>query len=196
MLSTTLRVVCLVSGEGAGGSGVGSGFVVGRGDHVVTNWHVAACREHGGRVGVVLGRGEAVAADVRWHAADKDLAVLRLEKAIDREPARFASGRSVEPLAPAIAAGFPGAADELADADSIAVPSLTSGRVGRLVTLGGVRLIQHEPPFSPGSSGGPLFDEIGRVIGINTLKSLTAVPTLAPDGRGGVAMSVGRVTLG
>jgi S1-C subfamily serine protease len=194
MRSTGVRVVCLGPGKGAGG--IGSGFVVGRSDHVVTNWHVAACTEHGGRVGVVLSRGEVVKANVRWHAVEKDLAVLRLEKAIDREPARFASGASVEPLDPVVAVGFPSAADDMADVDSIGVPSLTSGRVGRMVTLSGVRLIQHEAPINPGSSGGPLFDEAGRVIGVNTLKSLAVVATLTPDGRGGMAASSERVTLG
>jgi S1-C subfamily serine protease len=195
MVSTGIRVVCLVPGSADEG-GIGSGFVVGHADHVVTNWHVAACTEHGGRVGVVLERGEAVKASVRWHDPGKDLAVLRLEKAIDRAPARFAWGGSVEPLDPVIAVGFPSAADDMADVDSIAVPSLTSGRVSRMVTLGGVRLIQHEAPINPGSSGGPLFDEAGRVIGVNTLKSLAVVATLGPDGRGGVGVSSERVTVG
>ena len=38
--------------------------------------------------------------------------------------------------------------------------------------LGGAKLIQHTAPINPGNSGGPLFDECGRVIGINTLRTL------------------------
>jgi hypothetical protein len=41
--------------------------VIGRSDHVVTNWHVAACTEHGGQVGVVLGRGEAAIILLGYH---------------------------------------------------------------------------------------------------------------------------------
>jgi len=60
MLSTTVRVVCLNPGGGPDRLEVGSGFVVGCGDHVVTNWHVVECTGHGGRAGVLLGHEEAV----------------------------------------------------------------------------------------------------------------------------------------
>ena len=48
----------------------------------------------------------------------------------------------------------------------------------------GQGLYQIDAAINPGHSGGPIFNEAGRIIGISVMKSLTLVPTLAPDAHG------------
>lgn len=48
--------------------------------------------------------------------------------------------------------------------------TLSNGIISQRRILRGRKLIQFTAPISPGNSGGPLIDEYGRVLGINTLK--------------------------
>src|SRR5439155_11395843 len=47
--------------------------------------------------------------------------------------------------------------------------TVSDGLVSTFRDRNGVRLIQVSAPISPGSSGGPLFDDHGDVIGLTTL---------------------------
>lgn len=185
MNAVTVRVLCLPAG---GEPESGSGFVVGGGSHVVTNWHVVSCTAESGQVGILLdaGAGDAIEARVRAHDADKDLAVLRLERRIDRPAARFATFATLSQRDPVVAVGFPGDADEMGDLAALSTSTMTEGVIGRLPppadSTRAARLIQVSAAINPGNSGGPLFDAAGRVIGINTMKALAAVPTLSADG--------------
>jgi len=49
--------------------------------------------------------------------------------------------------------------------------SVSTGIVGGLRTLNNTRFLQITAPISPGSSGGPVFDGQGRVVGIATATS-------------------------
>lgn len=137
--------------------GVGSGFFVDAQGTVVTNHHVVA----GAAQAVV------VTADGRRHAvlgvlaADpvRDVAVLRTEArgypALDLAPgATLRHGQTV------VAVGSPLG---LSGSVSTGVVSNPSRR------LGGVQLIQHTAPISPGNSGGPLLALSGAVVGVNTM---------------------------
>ena len=69
--------------------------------------------------------------------------------------------------------GYPGAAD--ISFSSILEPSVTSGIVSALKKAeAGWDLIQTDAIISPGSSGSPIFNEQGEVIGVATLSSQLA----------------------
>jgi hypothetical protein len=186
MAAVTVRVICLSADEELAS---GSGFVVGRGSHVVTNWHVVDCTERGGQARVWLGTRQRDVLDgtVRDHDSAKDLALLRLVQTVDRPEVRFATAATLRQRDPVVAVGFPGDADDLAELTALADPTMTVGVVGRLLPppvdpTQGPWLVQVSAAINPGNSGGPLFDDAGRVVGVNTLKAQVEVPTLGDDG--------------
>ncbi|MBC6406021.1 MAG: trypsin-like peptidase domain-containing protein [Rhodospirillales bacterium] len=76
-----------------------------------------------------------------------------------------------------VAAGYPGLLTETdediqrlatGDMQSMPEPSVTSGVVTAKQSPRGVPLLVHTATISGGSSGGPLVDECGRVVGMNT----------------------------
>lgn len=135
---------------------LGSGFVVGVGDQVVTNAHVVG---HADRVTVVTRDGQRFFATVDQRDKARDLALLHLST-----PLPFA-------LQLADAAPDVGATVYAAGAPLEAGFSLTVGivsRTGRQIEeTQPVAYLQHSAPVNPGSSGGPLVDPNGAVVGVN-----------------------------
>ncbi|MBT9096165.1 trypsin-like peptidase domain-containing protein [Methylovulum psychrotolerans] len=190
MLQSTVRPLC-INGEKKNS---GSGFVVGDGSYVVTNWHVTKCIEDGGQAWIFLAIGNAVKAEVIWHSDKRDLAVLRLEKSTNRPAVEFATHETVEMRDAVTASGFPGAADDV-DREEAASVTLTTGIVSRIVAKEGVALYQVDASINPGNSGGPLFNEYGQVIGVNAMKALALVATVS-EGSDGPTYGVDRVPIG
>ncbi|MBL8233682.1 MAG: trypsin-like peptidase domain-containing protein [Bryobacterales bacterium] len=172
--------------------GSGSGFIVGE-KQVATNWHVCCMplpRELARfRLALIVStdKEHQYPAQVKWRSAEKDLAILETEKPMERQPVRFATRKSLKETLTVWAIGFPGAADRAGGEEGIFIPTITEGKVSRFIAGSfmpegtATRVIQHTAATNPGNSGGPLFDDCGRVIGVNRAKSLTQVIT--PDGR-------------
>lgn len=193
MRLSTVPVVCVVSPTSIGG---GSGFIVATGKHVVTNRHVVACADEGGRIGVMSASGELVPAIVAWKSDTKDLAILRVEKNLGGQPVTFATRNTMDERDKIIIAGYPGAA--LRSERDFGRVSFAEGIISKFTELdspgGTIRHIQITAPVNPGNSGGPLFNEFGQVVGINVQKSLTAVLVIDPSAPLGVRQE--RVPLG
>ena len=154
-------------------SGGGTGVVVdAKRGFVLTNDHVVAGATS---VKARLDNGEEVNARVRGQAPCEDLAVIELSP----QPRGLKSatlGRSAGLKAgdKVTALGFPGAFEEdITERKLQSTEGTISSKPGP-ATLGGSlpnlpAVIQHQAPISPGNSGGPLFDDTGEVVGINTL---------------------------
>jgi S1-C subfamily serine protease len=133
----------------------GSGFFVSEGI-VATNRHVVECGYKGGVK--VIGQDRLYPVGAQWLAPDDslDLALLRVED-VNQPPLALSGGRNVSVGEKVYAAGNPKGLEG----------TFSDGIVSSVRTS--ERLIQHTAPISPGSSGGPLLDEYGKVIGVNTL---------------------------
>jgi putative serine protease PepD len=157
--------------------GTGSGFVIDRLGHILTNNHVVAS---GGTVDVVLQSGRRMPATVVGRDATTDLAVLKVANPAGLEPLTL--GRSADAAVgdPVLAVGSP-----LGLAGTV-----TSGIVSALdreVRLGSQRgtALQTDAPINPGNSGGPLVNARGEVIGVNT-----AIATLGSQGSIGIGFAI------
>jgi serine protease Do len=136
----------------------GSGFVVGPG-RVLTNAH----NLRGDETTLSFSDGRREAGRVLGIDADGDLAVLAVETA-DR-PALEWSSVALAVGQPVLAAAFaPPAGVRLTLGFVSAVDRSFRGPGGR--RIGGS--VEHTAPLAPGSSGGPLLDPDGRVVGIDT----------------------------
>jgi len=143
--------------------GSGSGFVWDHDGHIVTNYHVV---EGGNRFSVTLADGTTREARLVGVAPRKDLAVLTIDP----------GGLALEPLEPGDSAALVVGQKVLAIGNPFGLDSsLTTGVISALgreiqSTAGTLieDVIQTDAAINPGSSGGPLLDSTGRLIGVNT----------------------------
>ena len=141
-----------------GGTPQGSGVVVGRGDHVITNAHVIE-----GAVGNIKvsfhpegGPPEVTNGEVVFSSEYIDLALIKLEDPLG-EPIEVS--RSLPALGDTLVlGGFPGIGGETLTA--------TKGTVAGFAANGAV--IKFDGQIGHGSSGGPAVNEEGKMVGIAT----------------------------
>jgi len=155
--------------------GSGTGFLIDP-RTVVTNKHVVEDAA-GGQLSIgsrlverpIRGRVKALSVG----ATDKspgavDFALVILDEEIPNSQILSLAG-DPKPLETAIAVGFPGSGIQTDRTSAFPDPIFTSGVVSAVQPqASGARLIIHSADISPGSSGGPLVDSCGNVIGINT----------------------------
>ena len=151
----------------------GSGFSVG-GGRIVTNAHVIAEAQEDDRlsIGIVPAEGsEAVYARVVAVSERNDLALLRLTESIPLPPLTIAGNPAQTGSVTAI--GFPMNVDRaqgLATADIFrAQPPVTAtGFLSGRRPSRDFDTLLHTASIARGNSGGPLVDDCGRVIGVNS----------------------------
>jgi V8-like Glu-specific endopeptidase len=154
--------------------GHGSGFAVAP-NRVVTNAHVVAMAQEGKAVtiGVIPSQG-AQATRARIVAIDpaRDLALLEIERGT-LTPISLYTG-PLDDGTPVAALGYPGNVD-LATARSAQdyitplPPTRSIGIFSNIRPINGITTLLHTANIARGHSGGPLLDQCGRVLGVNSL---------------------------
>ncbi len=143
-------------------SGTGSGFIIDEDGRVVTNAHVVGRFD---TVDVRLSGGQTYQGEVLGVDEDADLALLDLRASKDFQPVALGDSDDVAVGEDVIAMGFPFGNILLGS------PTITRGIVSaKRSSRSGVKLLQTDAAINPGSSGGPLFDRVGRVVGVSTSK--------------------------
>lgn len=183
------QATVMVVGAGPQGVGHGTGFFV-SGDTVLTNAHVVEAHDPQQIFVMSASMGRAVPA--RLVAMTRgpdggdvepgmpDFAVLRLPRPVPgAQP--LALTRTAEKLTDVVAAGYPASVVRVEGG----MRELQEGRLGQppelVLTRGSISTIQrlptglvvmpHSADISAGNSGGPLVDQCGRVVGVNTFVS-------------------------
>ncbi len=153
--------------EGAGASvagvgqrwGVGSGIVLGDG-RVLTNAH----NVRGDHVTVTFADGRTADGTVAGHDIDGDLAVIEVDTA-GAAALPWASGSGAELGMPVFALANPGGRGLRATFGFVSgIERTFRGPRGRRIAGS----LEHTAPLLPGSSGGPVLNAGGQLLGINT----------------------------
>jgi len=141
--------------------GQGSGFIIDRDGHILTNYHVIADAR---QIEVTLHNRKKYRASVVGTDRSHDLAIIQI-KAGDLSPMVMGDSRNLQVGQKVYAIGNPFGLSG----------TLTSGIVSSIRQVqepDGVTIdeaIQTDAAINPGNSGGPLLNSHGEVIGINTM---------------------------
>lgn len=172
----TLPGVVYIHVRSAGSESTGTGFVLDRQGHILTNNHVVepAAGDAGGTVSVTFNNRQVVRnARIVGRDSGYDLAVIQVSGATSLHPLALGDSDSVRVGDPVVAFGAP------YDLEG----TVTSGIISathRPIAAGGdtdaggssdvsyVDALQTDAPINPGNSGGPLVDAGGLVVGINS----------------------------
>jgi len=149
--------------QGQAQQALGSGFVVDKDGHIVTNFHVV---QGASRVEVSFSNQDTVKATVVGTDPSTDLAVLKVDapaKALT--PLALANSDAVQVGDPVVAIGNPFGLDRTVTAGIVSALQ-REVRAPNNYTIDHV--IQTDAPINSGNSGGPLIDAQGAVIGVNS----------------------------
>ena len=166
MLTELQEVISEVASKvGAGVVGVGrrghlgSGVIVAK-DTVLTNAH----NIRGHEVAITFGDGHTATATVKGIDPDGDLAVLAVATG-EVSPVAWSEEETLHLGSPVVGLANPGGRGLRVTVGYVSgVDRSFRGPRGRRITGS----IEHTAPLLPGSSGGPIVDQSGRLLGINT----------------------------
>jgi S1-C subfamily serine protease len=141
---------------------VGSGFVIDKEGHLLTNAHVV---DGAASLHVTLDSREKVSARVVGMDPVLDLALLRIDTKVSVTTARLGDSSTIRVGDEVVAIGNP------LGLDQTMTRGIVSGVNRILPSVSDQAMIQTDAPINPGNSGGPLVDRCGAVVGINTFIS-------------------------
>ncbi|MDG5805410.1 trypsin-like peptidase domain-containing protein [Streptomyces ossamyceticus] len=169
--ASALPSVVTLHVSGSDAAGTGTGFVLDKRGHILTNNHVVEPAGDDGEITVTFSDGETADASLVGRDSGYDLAVVKVSGVAGLKPLPLGNSDDVRVGDPVVAIGAP---FDLAN-------TVTSGIISakeRPITAGGdggdrsdvsyVDALQTDAPINPGNSGGPLVDVNARVIGINS----------------------------
>ena len=161
--------------------GQGSGFVLDKQGHILTNHHVVAGAQ---LVEVTLWNKKKYKATIAGDDQNHDLALLQIQNAPDLQPATLADSRDLIVGQRTYAIGNPFGLSG----------TMTRGIISAIRSIGmpsGNKIddaIQTDAAVNPGNSGGPLLNSKGEVIGITTL--IASNPNGGADQSAGIGFAI------
>jgi len=158
-------VVTITVRSGSSGD-IGSGVVLDKSGHILTNNHVVEAAAQQGNITVTFQNGTTAKATVVGTSETNDLAVIKVDGVSDLTPAIFAKSSSLTVGQAVVAAGAPLGLSESVTAGIVSNTArpVRSGSNNDAVYLA----VQTDAAINPGNSGGPLVDLNGAVVGLNS----------------------------
>jgi S1-C subfamily serine protease len=155
--------VVQINTSGQRGQGQGSGFVVDKSGHIVTNYHVI---EGASSIEVSFSSQDTLPATLVGEDPSTDLAVLKVdENPRGLTPLRLGDSDRVQVGDPVVAIGNPFGLERTVTAGIVSALQ-RAVRAPNGFTID--QVIQTDAPINHGNSGGPLLDASGAVIGVNS----------------------------
>ena len=154
ILASNSKAIAVIVAASSESTKLGTGFLVGNHGLLLTNLHVV---EGTTAVGIKLSGTGAVTliTKVRGYDLDNDLAVLEAD-GVDTRPVTLGDSDKVAAGQPVVVVGNPEGLEQ----------TVSNGLVSAIRELNGRRLFQISAPISSGSSGSPVFNDHGEVIGV------------------------------
>jgi putative serine protease PepD len=189
LLPSTVQISAEYEGKKDGATG--SGFVLDKQGHVITNNHVVAeAAQDEGPIEIVDQDGNRYDAEVVGRSPVYDLAVLYAEDARDLRPASLGASQALHVGDSVVAFGSPLGLTSTVTAGIVSA-------LDRPVTTGDsandssyINAVQTDAAINPGNSGGPLVDLRGRVVGVNSAIATTGGSISGGTGNIGVGFAI------
>ncbi|MFI0910042.1 S1C family serine protease [Streptomyces abikoensis] len=179
--------------RGGGDQSTGTGFVLDKKGHILTNNHVVqSAASGGGSISVTFNGGQTAKAELVGRDGGYDLAVIKVSGVSGLSPLALGNSDSVRVGDSVIAIGAP---FDLAGTVTTGIisakdrPITAGGRKQDGADISYVDALQTDAPINPGNSGGPLVDSQARVIGINS--AIRSAGDSESGGAGGQGGSIG-----
>ncbi|MCY7337787.1 MAG: S1C family serine protease [Chamaesiphon sp.] len=153
--------VVMIRGNGA----IGSGFIISSDGYIITNAHVAKDQPTVMTVMMADGKTEMPADVVGFGMDGLDLALLKISRPGKYPTVQLAKSKSIGVGDSVYAIGTP-----LEERNQ---NTFTNGMVSAFRADG--QIIQHNAAISQGNSGGPLLNDKGEVVGVNTWGAVSQV---------------------
>ncbi len=189
LLPSTVQVLAVA--PSAANSATGSGFVLDRRGHIVTNNHVVAgATGEDGRIEIVDHEGNHHRARLVGRSPVYDLAVLFVREARQLRAAALGASRQLRVGEEVVAFGSPLGLTSTVTAGIVSA-------VNRPVTTGDgtdeasyINAVQTDAAINPGNSGGPLVNLAGQVVGVNSAIATTGQGASGQAGNIGVGFAI------
>jgi serine protease Do len=138
---------------------LGSGFIIDRDGHIVTNNHVI---EGADEITVRLSNDQEYDAEIVGRDPNTDLALIKIKDAAELVPLKLGDSDRLTVGSWVVAMGSPFGLEQTVTAGIVSAK-------GRVIGSGPYDdFIQTDASINPGNSGGPLLNMNGEVVGINT----------------------------
>jgi putative serine protease PepD len=188
LLPSTIQVLAQYQGRKDGATG--SGFVLDRSGHYITNNHVVAdAVENHGPIEIVDENGDKYDAKVVGRSPTYDLAVLYVAGGPQLPPASLGSAQVLRVGDQVVAFGSPLGLSSTVTAGIVSALNrpVTTSDTGADSSY--INAVQTDAAINPGNSGGPLVDLTGQVVGVNSAIATTG-STTGESGNIGVGFAI------